>query len=883
MPPSASAAQEITHNLDTGIIQLSESVQAVLIVVLYGSLAKCYKVLHKMYFPDSGIAALGRDYEKKKQKLLLELQLEYKDYAAKKKDCKSHVREEQQGFSLPIEEKERLREERQREYNLFLQEQAKNRRSKKGAHPVTSKPEHQASDAVCITSPGSAPSFISTQTSSPPHQRESPVSVKNAATLTEAGDYRRSPDTRSPCSWRRKRWEVHQPRKTYSSEEELNTEDEEEYDFIRRRRRGRSTNEQECKEEWGTPDHGQKRDLRDIKEMEALAIRDHNNSNEIWKADISQTPQNLKTTAKSTPTANKVEKELATGLMIGAVEERSIIQMKKEKYKQELLRQMAEQQKNKKREKKSVLKLGAAEATTPEKEVDQLHLQKKLKHPFQIGAAFHQHQCLEQDVSDTSGFDPKRDNLSESSQPRTLGYNPLMNFGPNFNQLPGNTLPLCGMGAVQVVPPFNYYNTFPGMQGQVAIPWVPVVSPESHIVSNGDASRYEGPRMRDPYSNQYLSNVSQSHHSVMHALPYGTHGGAHQKETCETSQRSESTESCREAPRPQVTEKEGCTRREKEKKRRETAQLEGELAVYDPWGKGGGGAPIRDKHGNLVSDLYQMRSFNNKRTTSLGAELESPISLQESSHPSPLQQDRYTKELRQQLVNLFKQIEEGKRKKAEERERVRIAEENEEKKLAMERVRIQQQYEEEKRREKEMRSKGIQSNQAETHDVEKVLSKEQKNLNAPQRVRQNEVPDVYRKRKSVGKFGTDHPRSTRQESPSIPTLHRKCTNAVTSPSSAVGPLNPRTREPSPPVPTLQRKQTSISPSPSSDMSSPTSRIERIVSAPSIQPVTERKPSIPGQQEVIRELSTLRKFLRREQRQLELQLKEEAHHPHLHKH
>ncbi|XP_043961379.1 centrosome and spindle pole-associated protein 1-like isoform X3 [Gambusia affinis] len=806
MPPSASAAQEITHNLDT----------------------------------DSGIAALGRDYEKKKQKLLLELQLEYKDYAAKKKDCKSHVREEQQGFSLPIEEKvsvkERLREERQREYNLFLQEQAQNRRSKKGAHPVTSKPEHQASDAVCITSPGSAPSFISTQTSTPPHQRESPVSVKNAATLTEAGDYRRSPDTRSPCSWRRKRWEVHQPRKTYSSEEELNTEDEEEYDFIRRRRRGRSTNEQECKEEWGTPDHGQKRDLRDLQEMEALAIRDHNNSNEIWKADISQTPQNLKTTAKSTPTANKVEKELATGLMIGAVEERSIIQMKKEKYKQELLRQMAEQQKNKKREKKSVLKLGAAEATTPEKE--------------QIGAAFHQHQCLEQDVSDTSGFDPKRDNLSESSQPRTLGYNPLMNFGPNFNQLPGNTLPLCGMGAVQVVPPFNYYNTFPGMQGQVAIPWVPVVSPESHIVSNGDASRYEGPRMRDPYSNQYLN---------------GTHGGAHQKETCETSQRSESTESCREAPRPQVTEKEGCTRREKEKKRREAAQLEGELAVYDPWGKGGGGAPIRDKHGNLVSDLYQMRSFNNKRTTSLGAELESPISLQESSHPSPLQQDRYTKELRQQLVNLFKQIEEGKRKKAEERERVRIAEENEEKKLAMERVRIQQQYEEEKRREKEMRSKGIQSNQAETHDVEKVLSKEQKNLNAPQRVRQNE----------------------RQESPSIPTLHRKCTNAVTSPSSAVGPLNPRTlflqREPSPPVPTLQRKQTSISPSPSSNMSSPTSRIERIVSAPSIQPVTERKPSIPGQQEVIRELSTLRKFLRREQRQLELQLKEEAHHPHLHKH
>ncbi|XP_014870907.1 centrosome and spindle pole-associated protein 1 isoform X4 [Poecilia latipinna] len=729
MPPSASTTQEITQNLET----------------------------------DSGIAALGRDYEKKKQKLLLELQLEYKDYVAKKKDCKSHVPGEQQGLSLPIEEKvsvkERLREERQREYNLFLQEQAQNRRAKKGAHLITPKPEHQSSDAVSVASPGSAPSFMNSQTSTPPYQRESPVSVKNAATLTEAGDYRGSPDTWSPCCHRRRRWEVHQPKKTHSSEEELNTEEEEDYDFIPRRRRGRSTNEQECKEEWGTPEHGQRRDLQDIKEMEALAIRDQNSSDGIWKAE----------------------------------------------------------------EKKSVLKLGAAEATTPEKE--------------QIGAASHQDRSLEQDVSDAPGFDPKYDNLFESSQPRTLGQNPLTNFGPNCNQLP-----LCGMGAMQAVPPFNYCNTFPGVQGQVAIPWVPVVPPGSHVVSNGDASWYEGPRKQDPYSNQYLN------------------GGAQQKETCGTSQRSESTERYREAPRRQVTEKEGWTKREKEKKKREAALQEGELVVYDPWGKGGGGAPIRDKHGNLVSDLYQMRSFNNKRMTSLGAELESPISLQESSHPSPLQQDRYTEELRQQ-------IEERKRKKAEERERVRIAEEDEEKKLAMERVRIQQQYEEEKRREKEMRSKGKQSNKAETHDIEKVLGKERKHHNAPQSVRPNE----------------------RRESQSIPVWHRKCSNDVTSsPSSAMGPLTPRTlflqREPSPPIPTLQRKQTSLSPSPSSDMSSPTSRIERIVSAPSIQPVPERKPSIPaGQQEVIRELSTLRKFLRREQRQLELQLKEEAHNPYLHKH
>lgn len=56
-----------------------------------------------------------------------------------------------------------------------------------------------------------------------------------------------------------------------------------------------------------------------------------------------------------------------------------------------------------------------------------------------------------------------------------------------------------------------------------------------------------------------------------------------------------------------------------------------------------------------------------------------------------------------QLVNTFKQMEDKQRKQAEERERIRIAEENEQKRVAMERARMQQQYEEEKRREEKKR------------------------------------------------------------------------------------------------------------------------------------------------------------------------------------
>ncbi|XP_035981639.1 centrosome and spindle pole-associated protein 1 [Fundulus heteroclitus] len=438
MPPSASAAQETSHNLDG----------------------------------DSGLSALGRDYEKKKQKLLLELQLEYKDYVSKKKESKGRVCDRQhQALSLPVVEekisiKDRLREERQKEYNLFLQEQPQTRRVTRGAPPVTSK---------------------NTQTGAPPRQKESPESRRNAATLTEAGDYRRSPDCRGHGPRRRRRWQIHQPKKTQSSEEELNTDEEEEdFDFRRRRRRERSTYEREYREGRGTPERRGRRALQNTREMEALSIRDQSSSDGTRKPGISPTPQNEKTSTRSTPPTYKEEKELATGLMIGAVEERSVTQMKKEQYKQELLQQIAERQKNKIKEKKALLNV---DATDSGKE--------------RLGAAPREHQSLTPDV-----LDPKWDNRPESSPHRAPGPSPLVRFGPAFSQLPVNPFPPPGMGTVQMVPPLDYYAGITGMQGPVGFPWVPVVPPVPHIVSSPDRSQHdaafyqEGTRYQDYSSDQ---------------------------------------------------------------------------------------------------------------------------------------------------------------------------------------------------------------------------------------------------------------------------------------------------------------------------------------------------------------------------------------------
>lgn len=51
----------------------------------------------------------------------------------------------------------------------------------------------------------------------------------------------------------------------------------------------------------------------------------------------------------------------------------------------------------------------------------------------------------------------------------------------------------------------------------------------------------------------------------------------------------------------QIKGREERKKREKEEQERYNAKIEAEMMAYSPWGKSGGGAPIRDQKGNLVS------------------------------------------------------------------------------------------------------------------------------------------------------------------------------------------------------------------------------------------------------------------------------------------
>lgn len=56
-------------------------------------------------------------------------------------------------------------------------------------------------------------------------------------------------------------------------------------------------------------------------------------------------------------------------------------------------------------------------------------------------------------------------------------------------------------------------------------------------------------------------------------------------------------------PCVQIQEREECKRREKKEKERYDAKMEAEMMAYNPWGKSGGGAPIKGPEGNLVSEF----------------------------------------------------------------------------------------------------------------------------------------------------------------------------------------------------------------------------------------------------------------------------------------
>lgn len=810
--------------------------------------------------PDRGIGLshlLGTEYERKKQKLQRELQLDYRNYISRKTDLKSKEPQQQlDGLSLPIDErisvKEKLREERNKEYNRFLQKQAQIRTVKRRTSSVSPKRgQIHASDGLKISPPASPLSSPHkyTHTNIVPSHNER----KDASTLTEAFN---DGENRSPVQRRRRRWQIFRA-EPYSSEDELNTDRGDELDLRYRRRKDRHTQEPGYKEEMTAQESRVKKASQDIKETAAPTVSHQKTNDTIWKSDV-QVPASMKMAARSAVRKDKAD--FATGLLIGITEEQQTTQMRKEQYRQELLRQIAEKQRKKMEEKRLELRVD------PEKEPDRIQ---------QLGSVNRHYNSLSQDVLHKLGKDleaegkhlnPSLENgkPTENADERAPPGKSQVDFITALRQLPGKTVPSNGMELPQGVPSLDYFSEdyhrdFSNILGEVTIPRVASVAPPlPPIVPHN----YETPYDADYY---YYGTRNPLDPHLPHN-PNGLPGGNRQSENSKilsqrtrplrssgqneethqhgasalvfeelhaekSKQRRESVLSYQETLRQQIKEREEHRRIEREETARLNAKIQAEMRAYNPWGRsGGGGAPIRDQKGNLVSDLNYMHRINEASyrnpVPTPGTETSSPIShrLTGFKDETLQQEDSYRAALKQQ-------IEENKRKQQEEREQIRIEEGKEEKRLAMQRACLQEEYEEEQRKEKRKTEHKL-KNQGWIHEAETHCQKQEK---------------VVRQEKETKK----EPQTTRVEKDSR--------------------LNYE-RQPSPPIPTLQKKLANLVPyRPSSVLSQRSSRTNRSASAPHHRPPDEIPSQQDDQQEVIRKLSALRGYLRKEQRQLEVQM------------
>ncbi|XP_070487626.1 centrosome and spindle pole-associated protein 1 isoform X9 [Equus przewalskii] len=503
------------------------------------------------------------------------------------------------------------------------------------------------------------------------------------------------------------------------------------------------------------------------------------------------------------------------GMLFGG-EDRELIQRKKEKYRLELLEQMAEQQKNKRREKDLELRVAASGAQDPEKSPDRLK---------QFGVA------------------PRHfEETLPPERPRVAFQTPLPPLSaPSVPPIP----------SVQAIPSQreDLHNGLSSTLGEMLPPRIAPLPPPpllpplatNYRTPYDDAYYFYGARNTlDPSLAYYGSGMmgvqptSYVSAPVTHQPAQPIMNTVRQNELKITSDRAinsglffedkpkpskQSLQSYQEALLQQIREREERRKKEREEKEEYEAKLEAEMRSYNPWGKGGGGAPLRDARGNLISHMQTQRSPF-ARGNIFG---EPPTELQIR------QQELYKNFLRFQ-------IEEKKQREEAEREKLRIAEEKEEKRLAEQRARIQQEYEEEQ---------------------EKKREKEEE-----QRLKNEELIRLAEERRKEA----ERKKKEEEEKHNLQLQH------YYERENIIGEETKRLRHPSPVVPALQNKIASKLQRPPSVDSIISSFIqESSMSRAQSPPVPARKNQLRAEEEkknVIMELSEMRKQLRSEERRLQ---------------
>ncbi|NWV91159.1 CSPP1 protein, partial [Machaerirhynchus nigripectus] len=535
-------------------------------------------------------------------------------------------------------------------------------------------------------------------------------------------------------------------------------------------------------------------------------------------------------------------------------QDRELLQRRKEKYRQELMEQMAEQQRNKRREKELELSVAASGARDPEKQPNRLKQFGFTARAFEEKVPPERPRVAFQTPMPARSASPvNEDSQSDKDFQRGLISSLGEMAAPRLAPLPPPPPPVLTdnyktpyddayyfYGARNPLDPaLAYYGT--GMMGMQPAP-------------NLDPPLGQAP-VEQSVGNVGQTNTGDRQRSI----------GVYSEEKTKPSK--EATLSYQQELQQQIREREERRRQEREEKEK----LEAEMRNYNPWGRGGGGAPLRDTEGNLITDLNIMhkrneeayhnpeaRLYEDKRAiVDLTLASSRPENSEASTNkiagvtftqaspfargnvfgepPSPEQLKR--QESYKNFLRL--QIEEKRRREEAEREKLRIEEEKEEKRLAEQRMRIQKAYEEEleerRRKEEERRLKN-----KEVIQLDEERKKEAEKQRKEKEEKQEEQLRQYFEKE---KMEEEKKMLSRQASPVIPALQNKAVRKEERIPSAESHLSyyaqdpAQPRAPSPPVPARRNQLRSLE---------------------------ERK-------NVINELSEMRKQLRSEERRLQEQL------------
>ena len=295
--------------------------------------------------------------------------------------------------------------------------------------------------------------------------------------------------------------------------------------------------------------------------------------------------------------------------------------------------------------------------------------------------------------------------------------------------------------------------------------------------------------------------------------------------------------------------------REKDEQERLDKKMLAEIASYNPYGRAGGGAPIKDKEGNTVADLSQVKAdpsqysprdlpsqqqkpsfnfnpnlgfspsgpntfapFNNSNflTPSQQAQQQQNFLNSSRGNPPPGEDQKFArggngifgeaksddqkKQEEKYKMELQRQIEDKKRQKELEKEKERIEDEKEYKRIMEQQERIKAELEEELRKKKEKEQVGQRLND----DAKRLADERKKQDNKPAPPAKRNVTKPIRKinkTNSSDDFNQNQPGSSspqppqvefRTNSPPVPAAAKKLNGGGKAPAGNVAhsPLPP---------------------------------------------------------------------------------------------